>query len=83
MPPCLVTHLKVIEIVGFQGFKEELKLLTYFLKNGEVLEKLKIVVGCDDLDYAKELEVVTKQRLLRLRRGSKICQIEWVDLFSI
>lgn len=57
--------------------------MTYFLKNGEVLEKLKIVVGCDDLDYAKELEVVTKQRLLRLRRGSKICQIEWVDLFSI
>lgn len=52
--------------MGFQGFKEELKLLTYFLKNGVVLEKLKIVVGCDDLDYAKELEVVTKQKLLRL-----------------
>ncbi|KAG5521437.1 hypothetical protein RHGRI_033861 [Rhododendron griersonianum] len=72
VPPCLVTHLKVIEIVGFQGFKEELKLFKYFLKNGVVLEKLRIVVGFDDLDYAKELEVVTKQKLLRLPRGSTI-----------
>lgn len=70
MPTCLVSQLKVIEIWNFEGDKEELKMLEYFLKNAEVLEKL--ILHCESL----ESEVEVLKQILRLPRGSKICKVE-------
>ncbi|KAE9455500.1 hypothetical protein C3L33_12598, partial [Rhododendron williamsianum] len=40
VPSCLRSNLKVIKFVNFQGDDGELKMVEYFLKNAEVLEKL-------------------------------------------
>ncbi|KAH7843047.1 hypothetical protein Vadar_012112 [Vaccinium darrowii] len=89
IPSCLLLTLKVIEFEKFDGNKGDLKMVEYFLKNTEVLEKLIIrtdgTVGtCFDMTGAglaiaeQQLEVTTK--LLMLPRGSKTCQIEFVIL---
>ncbi|VFQ86593.1 unnamed protein product [Cuscuta campestris] len=39
VPDCLLFHLKIIKIVNFQGYHEEVKLVEYLLKNARVLEK--------------------------------------------
>ncbi|KAI8570788.1 hypothetical protein RHMOL_Rhmol01G0064200 [Rhododendron molle] len=39
VPSCLLFHLKEIEFKYFEGQKDELKLLDYFLNNAQVLEK--------------------------------------------
>lgn len=88
VPSCL-RNLKVIKFVNFHGDKAELKMVEYFLKNAEVLEKLIIqtdgtVDECFDMGGAglevaqQKLEVTIK--LLMLPRGSKTCQIEFVIL---
>ncbi|KAH7843681.1 hypothetical protein Vadar_019501 [Vaccinium darrowii] len=87
VPSCLLSSLKVIKFDNFQGDSGELKMVEYFLKNAEVLEKLIIqsdgtVDECFDMGTAgmavaeQLLEVTTK--LLKLPRGSKTCQIEFV-----
>ncbi|KAE9448329.1 hypothetical protein C3L33_19782, partial [Rhododendron williamsianum] len=40
VPSCLLFHLKEIEFKFFEGQKDELKLLDYFLNNAKVLEKV-------------------------------------------
>ncbi|KAG5554262.1 hypothetical protein RHGRI_011955 [Rhododendron griersonianum] len=89
VPSCLLLNLKVIKFVNFLGDDGDLKMVEYFLRNAEVLEKLIIqangTVGeCFDMTAAalaiaeQQLEVTTK--LLMLPRGSKTCQIEFVIL---
>lgn len=43
-PMCLELHVKQIEFRVFNWKDEESKLLAYFLKNGEVLEK--VILRC-------------------------------------
>lgn len=77
VPTCLVAHLKVIGITGFQKADEELKMLEYFQKIGEVLEKL--IIDYEIFDFVEEVEVL--KQLLRSPRGSKFCQIQCVYVF--
>ncbi|KAI8560839.1 hypothetical protein RHMOL_Rhmol04G0286900 [Rhododendron molle] len=89
VPSCLRLNLKVIKFVNFQGDGGQLKMVEYFLKNAEVLEKLIVqtdgtVDECFDMGGAglavaeQQLEITAK--LLMLPRVSKTCQIEFVIL---
>ncbi|KAG5554261.1 hypothetical protein RHGRI_011954 [Rhododendron griersonianum] len=89
VPSCLLSNLKLVKFLKFQGGDGDLKMVEYFLKNAEVLEKLIIqtdgtVDECFDMVGAglaiaqQQLEITTK--LLMLPRGSKTCQIEFVIL---
>ncbi|KAH7833205.1 hypothetical protein Vadar_004090 [Vaccinium darrowii] len=76
---CLGSHLKVVEIFDlfeWEVYKEELKMVEYFLKNAEVLKKL--IIHSGNLDFAVEKEkakVKVLKKLLSFPRGSKVCQI--------
>ncbi|XVF56955.1 hypothetical protein PTKIN_Ptkin06aG0162700 [Pterospermum kingtungense] len=72
VPPCLLSHLKVIEIYSFGG---QMKPVEYFLKNASVLEKVKIQMD-KELQVEKRHKITKK--LLMLPRESKICQVEIV-----
>ncbi|KAH7834442.1 hypothetical protein Vadar_016068 [Vaccinium darrowii] len=75
VPTCLVSHLKVIKIRGFGGNKEELKMVEYFLKSAEVLEK--VIIHFPDFRAVEEkVQMDVLKKLLRLPRASKICQLE-------
>ncbi|KAH7835873.1 hypothetical protein Vadar_030722 [Vaccinium darrowii] len=80
VPKCSGSHLKVVEIFNFDPREEELKMVEYFLKNGEVLEKLIIhessVGAVIAVEMANKAQVEGLKELLRFPRGSKVCQIE-------
>ncbi|KAJ4702793.1 F-box/FBD/LRR-repeat protein [Melia azedarach] len=44
-PSCLLSNGKKIEMREFTGGKSGLDLIEYFLKNGEVLETMKVISG--------------------------------------
>lgn len=74
MPSCLLSNVKNIEMCKFTGEKEELDLIEYCLKNGEVLETMRVVSG--KMTLQKKLKLC--QKLLSLERGSKTCKIEFL-----
>ncbi|XP_028124560.1 putative FBD-associated F-box protein At5g53635 [Camellia sinensis] len=76
-PPCLLSHLKVIEVDDFEGLESDLLLVEYFLKNAKVLNKM--VIKNQNLVSVK-VEVL--KRLLMFPRGSKTCEIEARDLIA-
>ncbi|KAH7842089.1 hypothetical protein Vadar_001382 [Vaccinium darrowii] len=82
IPSCLLLNLKIIKFEKFHGNDGDWKMVEYFLKNAEVLEKM--MVQSDGTygtysDVAEDgLEMATK--LLMLPRASRTCQIEFVFL---
>ncbi|XP_058210883.1 FBD-associated F-box protein At4g10400-like [Rhododendron vialii] len=81
VPSCLLSNLKVIRFLKFQGGDGDLRLAKYFLKNTEVLEKLIIHYKLfqKNFDLAEDqLRVATQ--LLMLPRGSRACRIKFVTL---
>ncbi|KAH9803535.1 putative FBD-associated F-box protein [Citrus sinensis] len=40
---CLTCHLKTVELIDFSGNENELELVRFLLKNGHVLQKLRII----------------------------------------
>lgn len=71
VPPCMMFHLKMIKIMSYRGYKIELKLAEYFLKNSTVLRKMTIQTsGMTDKDV---LEV--SKKLMTVPRGSKECVV--------
>lgn len=77
VPVCLSLHLQKIKIEGFNGKKDELKLIEYFLKTARVLKTVKIRWACL---YWEEKQVGIWKEVLMLPRCSKICQIELAEL---
>ncbi|KAF5948810.1 hypothetical protein HYC85_014767 [Camellia sinensis] len=77
VPVCLSLHLQKIKIEGFNGKKDELKLIEYFLKTARVLKRVKIRWACL---YWEEKQVGIWKEVLMLPRCSKICQIELAKL---
>ncbi|XP_059670938.1 F-box/FBD/LRR-repeat protein At5g22660-like [Cornus florida] len=67
VPYCLSMHLQEIEISGFQGMSDELKLIEYFLRNGRVLQKMAI--------KSSNLSGKQEEKLLMFPRGSRNCEI--------
>ncbi|KAK3021264.1 hypothetical protein RJ639_047255 [Escallonia herrerae] len=46
--PCVSSTLKVVEVKGFKGGKNELVALQYFIRHGKVLEKMAISVSKEE-----------------------------------
>lgn len=40
---CLTYHLKLVELIDFDGNENELKLMRFLLKDGHILEKMNII----------------------------------------
>lgn len=47
LPTCLERHITSIEFGSFEGTADELKLIEYLLRNGNVLETLQLDQGRD------------------------------------
>ncbi|XP_059623845.1 F-box/FBD/LRR-repeat protein At1g13780-like isoform X1 [Cornus florida] len=71
VPYCLLMHLQEIEINGFWGLSDELKLIEFFLRSSEVLRKMEI--NTSNLNEKQEREFLEK--LLMFPRGSITSQI--------
>lgn len=69
---CLLSHVKVIVIGEFEGEENEMKLIKYLLKNGEVLNAM--IIGGEQFQRSGSKEEVYEQILL-FERGSKTCQV--------
>ncbi|KAF9619611.1 hypothetical protein IFM89_007932 [Coptis chinensis] len=48
MSNCKLSHLKLVEIQGFRGYENEVKLVKFFLENATVLEQMFIMVSNSD-----------------------------------
>ncbi|XP_059623821.1 putative F-box/FBD/LRR-repeat protein At5g22670 isoform X2 [Cornus florida] len=79
VPCCLLMHLQEIEITGFRGLNDELRLIQYFLKNGRVLHKMAIN-SCDS-EGKRERDFLKK--LLKFPRGSVNCEILFSEELSM
>ncbi|XP_059623848.1 putative FBD-associated F-box protein At5g53635 [Cornus florida] len=71
VPYFLLMHLQEIEINRFQGLRDELKLIEFFLRNSKVLRKIEI--NAVNLEEKQEREFLEK--LLMFPSGSITCQI--------
>ncbi|KAL6222114.1 hypothetical protein ACLB2K_005506 [Fragaria x ananassa] len=69
VPNCLLSHIKTICIIRFRGMNDEFEVAKYLLKNGEVLNSMKIYTDGDV--GTKKLE-----KILKFERGSKTCKVE-------
>ncbi|KAK9268851.1 hypothetical protein L1049_000615 [Liquidambar formosana] len=69
---CLLFSLKRIKIWEFQGRREELKLVEYFLENAKVLHELQISTSSY---MAKEQELELNKKLLTFPRRSETCKV--------
>lgn len=76
VPVCLSSHLKTISMLGFHGEQEEVEVLKYLLKYGEVLNKMTIspknFVGSSACHTKEEL----CKEILLFQKGSETCQVE-------
>ncbi|KAL6205948.1 hypothetical protein ACLB2K_023200 [Fragaria x ananassa] len=72
-PNCLTSHLKSISIRGLKGEPNDLEMLKYLLRNGEVLEKMTIYAGgllCTKEELNKEVSM--------FKRSSETCEVEYI-----
>ncbi|KAK6946940.1 FBD domain, partial [Dillenia turbinata] len=76
VPLCLREHLKVIQYKGFQGDWDEIGMLKYMLKNGEVLSE--ILVGFCRLT-ARNMKKI-KKNFRRMHKASETCTIQFSRL---
>ncbi|XP_048447368.1 F-box/FBD/LRR-repeat protein At1g78750-like [Pyrus x bretschneideri] len=76
VPVCLSSHLKTISMRGFHGEQEEVEVLKYLLKYGEVLNKMTI----SPKNFVGSSACLTKEELckeiLLFQKGSETCQVE-------
>lgn len=82
LPDCLLPHVKTIEMRGFAGRKNELKLIKFLLKNCEVLNTMIIKFQKKRVQKMVLMEKLCK-KLSVFRRVSKTCQIIVLWEFSI
>ncbi|XP_012480715.2 putative F-box protein At1g58310 [Gossypium raimondii] len=71
VPSCLSLHLKEIKILNFKGDTRMFEMISYFLDNAMVLEKL--MIGMESLSETQQ-SIVFNQ-LLQLPKSSKKCQV--------
>ncbi|XP_040943875.1 F-box/LRR-repeat protein At4g14103 isoform X2 [Gossypium hirsutum] len=71
VPSCLSLHLKEIKILNFKGDAQMFEMISYFLDNAMVLEKL--MIGMKSLSETQQ-SIVFNQ-LLQLPKSSKKCQV--------
>lgn len=75
---CLKKTLKVVEVKGFKGETNELRVLEYFIKFGTVLEKMSITVSEEKGPGVSDMSLFYRQnamRLLSLKKASPSLRI--------
>ncbi|KAK0585363.1 hypothetical protein LWI29_027471 [Acer saccharum] len=72
VPSCLRLHVKMIEIRNMTGVEDELEVVSYMLKNSEVLKEFSV-----DIANAESKENLQRQILL-YPRGSVDCEIKFL-----
>ncbi|KAK3227511.1 hypothetical protein Dsin_007373 [Dipteronia sinensis] len=72
VPSCLILHVKMIEIRNMAGVEDELEVVSYMLKNSEVLKEFSV-----DIANAESKKNLQRQILLNLR-GSVDCEIKFL-----
>ncbi|XP_062028380.1 LOW QUALITY PROTEIN: putative FBD-associated F-box protein At5g53635 [Rosa rugosa] len=72
VPNCLLSHVKTICIKRFLGRDDDFEVAKYLLKNGKVLNSMKIYTG----DFFVCTKEDMLEKLLMFERGSKTCQVE-------
>ncbi|TQD80275.1 hypothetical protein C1H46_034173 [Malus baccata] len=73
VPVCLMSCLKNICIKGLRGRADEMEVVKYMLKQGEVLNNV-IIFTCD---FSVKDEMKLCQEMSTFPRASKACQIEF------
>ncbi|KAM1256859.1 hypothetical protein EV1_030659 [Malus domestica] len=73
VPVCLMSCLENICIKGFRGRADEMEVVKYMLKQGEVLNNV-IIFTCD---FSVKDEMKLCQEMSTFPRASKACQIEF------
>ncbi|KAK0603114.1 hypothetical protein LWI29_001570 [Acer saccharum] len=83
VPSCLRLHVKMIEIRNMVGYKDELEMISYMLKNSEVLEEFSVEVAAMPAKDATSKENLRRQilmeplrQILMYPRGSVACEIK-------
>ncbi|CAL5196959.1 unnamed protein product [Lathyrus oleraceus] len=76
---CLKSHLTYIHIEGYQGFEDELAFAEYILRNGLVLETMRIFVSAS-MDLTNKYGSV--KRLLDIPRASHMCTLKFDPAIS-
>ncbi|KAI9152895.1 hypothetical protein LWI28_002613 [Acer negundo] len=72
VPSCLRLHVKMIEMRNMTGVEDELEVVSYMLKNSEVLKEFAV-----DIANAESKENLQRQILL-YPRGSVDCEIKFL-----
>ncbi|KAL7129564.1 hypothetical protein ABFS83_13G075800 [Erythranthe nasuta] len=80
VPRCLSSHLRIIKLLDIKGNKHDFEFIRYLLRNAQVLEMMEIA-------YAESLTLEEKVNILekisRFQRGSKKCEVAFVDVKSL
>ncbi|XP_050141180.1 putative FBD-associated F-box protein At5g38570 [Malus sylvestris] len=76
VPICLMSHLKITTVNEFRGRPYDKEVVTYLLKNGEVLNKMTVSTMKAFGDRQSAEENALRKEVLLFRRGSKTCQVE-------
>ncbi|RXI02865.1 hypothetical protein DVH24_002943 [Malus domestica] len=74
VPICLMSHLKITTVNEFRGRPHDKEVVTYLLKNGEVLNKMSVSTTKAFGDRQCAEENALWKEVLLFRRGSKTCQ---------
>ncbi|XP_012842067.1 PREDICTED: putative FBD-associated F-box protein At5g56440 [Erythranthe guttata] len=75
VPTCLLSHLKIINVVNIKGKKHELEIIKYLLRNAKVLERMEISYP-GSLGSNEENNMLKKISLFQ--RGSGACKVAFV-----
>ncbi|KAL7129571.1 hypothetical protein ABFS83_13G076300 [Erythranthe nasuta] len=73
VPKCLLSHLRIIKVVKIEGKTHEFGIISYLLRNTQVLEKM-------DIEYAQCLASeedisILKKTISHFQRGSAACEV--------
>ncbi|KAK0585371.1 hypothetical protein LWI29_027543 [Acer saccharum] len=73
VPSCLRLHVKTVEIRNMTGDEDELEVISYMLKNSEVLEEFSVDIAANDMSK-EDLQ----RQILMYPRGSVACEIKFL-----
>lgn len=75
--PCLTHHLKTVEILEFYGNENQLELVRFILKYGQVLQKMSITWGYSGVKYPIKISRQVKE----FPRLSPTAALEFLEPF--
>ncbi|XP_073273343.1 F-box/FBD/LRR-repeat protein At5g56420-like [Primulina huaijiensis] len=73
IPFCLSSHIRTVSIYAYEGREWEYGMVSYILKNAEVLQQMNIYSKCVGNDSNSKFRAI--QRISMLPRGSEKCEL--------